>query len=169
MYAVRSTNKRLLITAQIDMSGGSRLLAVKPPLNHAGNATTAILRTSWRSFRVALSLIQRTVNASYGPNIRIGVFCSIGQVASMHEDEATRSLLRASEKNALTRCHGCSNKLNYRTFAFYLAVNFRTHMISVYLANARITRIKIKMESSFTQRVVATLVCPKTATIPEQL
>ena len=50
------------------------------------------------------------------------------------------------------------------TFTFDLVANadFRAHMISVYFANAWTTRIKIKIEPSFTQRESNMLACPKT-------
>jgi len=44
---------------------------------------------------------------------------------------------------------------------------FRVRTISAYLANARTTRIKIKIEPSFNQRVRAALACPKMAIIAE--
>jgi len=54
------------------------------------------------------------------------------------------------------RCHGCSETLTRWTFTFYLVAiaNFHVRMISA-------TQIKIKIESSFTQRVRATLACLK--------
>jgi len=83
----------------------------------------------------------------------LGVFCSIGQVVQMRLDEVTRGLLCDSKENTLTRCHGCLDRLTRWTFAFNLAAcaNFRVRMISVYMAYARATRIKIKIEPSFTQ------------------
>jgi len=44
-------------------------------------------------------------------------------------------------------------------FRFFLVANanFRVHIIPVYLANAQATRINVKIEPSFTQRVRATL------------
>jgi len=44
-------------------------------------------------------------------------------------------------------------------------MNFRVCMISVYLANAQATRIKVNIEPSLTQRVRATLACPKMPTM----
>jgi len=59
----------------------------------------------------------------------------------------------------LTHCHGCS----HWTFVFYLVANadFHIRMILVYLVYALATRIEIKIELSFTQRVGATLARPK--------
>jgi len=55
----------------------------------------------------------------------------------------------------MTRCNGCSDWRKRWIFTFYLVANanFSVRMISVYLANARATRIKIKIEPSFAQRV----------------
>ena len=65
----------------------------------------------------------------------------------------------------MTHCQGCLDRIMHWTFGFYLLAyaNFRICMISVYLANARTTRIKIKIEPSFTQRFRAMLACPKMA------
>ena len=56
-----------------------------------------------------------------------------------------------SKKNTLTRCHGRSDRLTRWTLTFYSVVrsNFRVHIISAYLGNARATRLKIKIEPSF--------------------
>jgi len=64
----------------------------------------------------------------------------------------------------LIRCHSCSDRLTRWTFVAYLIASARFHvlMISAYLANAQATRIKIKMEPSFTQCVRPMLACPKT-------
>jgi len=69
----------------------------------------------------------------------------------------------ARKRRMLTRCHGCSDRITRWTYAFYLvaSMNFRVRVISVYFAKARVNRIKIKMEPSFTQRVRATLACLK--------
>ena len=76
----------------------------------------------------------------------------------------TWGLLCKREKNTLTRCHSCSVRLTQWCLAFYLVpnVNLRVRMISVYLAKERATIIKIKIDPSVTQRIRATLACPKT-------
>ena len=52
-------------------------------------------------------------------------------------------------------------------YTFYLVANanFRICKISVYLADARATRLKINIEPFFTRCVRATLACPKTLII----
>ena len=64
----------------------------------------------------------------------------------------------------VTRCHGCSDRLTLWTFAFHLVANanFRVCTISLYLANAWITQIKLKIEPSFTQCIRAISACPQT-------
>ena len=68
-------------------------------------------------------------------------------------------LIVYSEKNTLTRCHVCSNRLTRWIFAFYLVANAScsVRIISVYSANEWDTWIKIKIKPSFTQRVRAML------------
>jgi len=59
----------------------------------------------------------------------------------------------------LNSCHGCLDRLTHWIFAFDLDanLNFRVRMISAYLANALASRIKIKIEPSFTHCIRAAL------------
>jgi len=82
---------------------------------------------------------------------RLGAYCAITR--KIHTLAVTVTTV------TVTRCHGCSDRLRSWTFALVANANFRIRMISVYLANARATRIKIKIEPSFTQWVRAMLGC----------